>query len=194
MDPPEPEAERYVGVVLAGGDSSRMGRDKAVLELDGEPLASRAARKLSETCSEVVCADGGRNLLSEYESVADVAGRGPVAGVLGATLARPGQPLVILACDLPSVPPTVLRALTTLDGDWVVPRWQDHLEPLCALYRGAALARLAARVTRSRFDLHGLAEEQGLDIRFLEEQQLNDHGSPEEMFLNLNRPEDLERL
>ncbi len=105
-----------VGIILAGGASSRMGRDKAVLDVHGETLAARAARRLRGVCAEVAVADGSRGLLPGMRSLADGAGRGPAAGILGAAREWPGQPLLILACDLPAVPAALLAALAALAG------------------------------------------------------------------------------
>ena len=172
---------RTVGVVLAGGASTRMGRDKALLELDGETLLASTARRLGEVCDEVLIADAGRNLLPG--SVPDGPGQGPVAGILGAARARQGARLLVLAVDLPRVPVSLLEELAGSDADLAVPRWDRGLEPLCALYGPAALAALEERVGRGRLDLRTLAETPGLRVLYLED--------PGEVFLNLNRPGDL---
>lgn len=172
---------RTIGVVLAGGASSRMGRDKALLEIGGETLVAGAARRLGEICDEVLIADAGRGLLPG--SIPDGPGKGPAAGILGAARVRPGHSLLVLAVDLPRVPVTLLAKLAGSDADLAVPRWEGGLEPLCALYGPAALAALEERVGQGRLDLRTLAETPGLRVRYLEE--------PGEVFLNLNRPEDL---
>jgi molybdopterin-guanine dinucleotide biosynthesis protein A len=195
-----------VGIVLAGGASRRMGRDKAVLEVHGETLAARAARRLRGVCAQVAVADGGRGLLPGMRSLADGDGRGPAAGILGAAREWPGQPLLILACDLPGVPATLLAALAALAGargsdaahpaaaaDWIVPRWERGIEPLCALYQPAALAALAAAVARGVVAPHRLAEAPDLSIEYLEGERLCGFGPPADLFLNLNTPEDLAR-
>lgn len=180
------------GLVLAGGESRRLGEDKA--RLDGAALPSLAAARLAPLCAGVAVADRGRNLVPGRPSLADGAGRGPAAGILGGAAAYPGRPLLVLACDLPQVPPGLLAALALSSGwDWAVPRWAGGLEPLCALYGPAALAALAARVAAGRLDLHGLAGEDGLAIRFLEEADLRPFGDPAELFFNLNTPPDLAR-
>ena len=180
-----------VGVVLAGGASRRMGRDKALLVVEGESLARSAARRLAAVCPEVVLADAGRTLLPGLRSVPDGPGRGPAAGILGAATACPGRPLLVLACDLPRVPVPLLADIAQgTRADWVVPRRESGLEPLCSLYGPRALAALAARVERGLFAVHELAEED-LAIRWLEEAELAVFGRPEEIFLNVNRPEDL---
>ena len=180
-----------VGLVLAGGESRRLGRDKA--RLDGAALPRLAAERLAAVCSEVAVADRGRELVPGRPSLADAAGRGPAAGILGGAAAYPGRPLLVLACDLPGVPAGLLAELARSAGcDWAVPRWAGGLEPLCALYGPAALEALAARVAAGRFALHGLAGEGGLAIRYLEGEELRRFGDPGEIFLNLNTPDDLE--
>jgi molybdopterin-guanine dinucleotide biosynthesis protein A len=206
-----------VGVVLAGGASRRMGRDKAALAVDGETLAARAARRLLGVCPRVAIADGGRGLVPGLPCLPDAPGAGPAAGILGAARAWPGHSLLVLACDLPRVSEALLQELVrrlpvveggeagdapdapgadhaaaAADPDWVVPRWERGLEPLCALYRPAALAALAAAVERGIAAPHRLAEAAGLRVRFLEGERLLRCGEPADLFLNLNTAHDLE--
>jgi molybdopterin-guanine dinucleotide biosynthesis protein A len=173
-----------IGVVLAGGASRRMGWDKAL-----SSLPALAAERLLAVCSEVAVADGGRGLLPDLPSLPDGPGRGPVAGILGAAAAYPGRPLLVLACDLPRVPAALLGELARGGADWAVPRWTRGLEPLCALYGPAAVAVLKEKDLRAP---HRLAEE-SLSIRYLEGDDLARFGPPEEVFLNLNTPEDWDR-
>lgn len=181
-----------VGVVLAGGASRRMGRDKALLRLDGERLVDRAIRRLAVVCDEVLVADRGRGLVSGRPSVADGPGAGPGAGLLGAARQRPSSPLLALACDLPAVGRSVLEALVALPGDLCLPRWQGGIEPLCALYRPPALVALARRMAAGEWAPRGLCDEPGLEISWLEGPALEALGPPAELFANLNRPKDLE--
>lgn len=185
---------RPAGVVLAGGSSRRMGLDKARILLNGESLAGRAAVLLAAVCPEVMIADRGRGLLPGLPSLPDGPGEGPAAGILGAARACPGRSLLVLACDLPAVPRALLEELAGSAGvDWAVPRRNGRLEPLCALYGSAALDALAARVARGDFSLRNLAEE-SLTVRYLEEEDLARFGPPEEMLLNVNTSDDLEKL
>ncbi len=183
-----------VGLVLAGGRSQRMGEDKGSLDAGGESLAARAARKLAAVCAEVAVADRGRRLLDAWPSLPDGAGEGPVAGLLAGALAFPGRSILALACDLPEVPAALLAEIGKPSGfDWVVPRRHGRLEPLCALYRPPALAALAAQVERGILAPHRLADAAGLSVRYLDAALLAHFGDPEAIFVNLNRPEDLQR-
>lgn len=189
------DPSEIVGVVLAGGRSSRFGSDKTEAELEGESLVRRAATRLSSVTRRVLVADGGRGLLLEYPSIPDGPGEGPAAGILGAAKSSPGATILALACDLPLVPECLLDALVRSEPeDWVVPRWEGGLEPLCALYRPAALEALASNVAREIFAPHRLISHPALRIRFLDGEALAAHGPPEEIFSNVNRPEDLQRV
>jgi molybdopterin-guanine dinucleotide biosynthesis protein A len=185
---------RPLGVVLAGGASRRMGRDKASLELDGESLALRAARRLAEVCATVVIAGGGRASVPGFPAVADGPGRGPAAGILGAARAWPGWSLLVLACDLPRVPAALLAELARSSADLAFPRRGGELEPACALYGPQALARLEERVGRGELAMHALALEPGLTVRLLDDEEIARFGPPDEIFLNLNTPDDLARF
>ncbi len=195
-DPQHHELQTHPwGVVLAGGASARMGRDKALLEVDGRTLIARAVQKLEEAGVPVVVARGERAPLPGIRTVPDGGGRGPAAGILGAAhavAARSG--LLVLACDLPLVPVPLLKLLLHQPGDWVVPRWERGIEPLCALYRPAALLDLAQQVQRGSSALHQLTRCGDCRITYLEGEALHRLGRPEDLFLNLNSPDDLARL
>jgi molybdopterin-guanine dinucleotide biosynthesis protein A len=187
-------ARRPVGVVLAGGESRRLGRDKAIVEVGGVGLAARAASRLISVCREITVADGGRGVIDGMPSVPDGPGAGPAAGILGAAQRFPGRALLVLACDLPNVPAALLGNLAKLNGDWVVPRHGGQLEPLCSLFRPAALSALAEIVAGGENALHRLTGRTDLELDYLEGPSLEVFGRPDEMFVNINRPEDLERF
>lgn len=192
-----------------------MGRDKALLRIDGMSWIDHTAHRLQAVCDEVVIADRGRQSCEGRPSLNDGPGRGPAAGILGAAQAFPRHDLLVLACDLPAVPVDLLRYLTMVSGaDLVIPNGRRGAEPLCALYRQRALRVLAQRVADGRFALHPLAsrhsstpqpstaetteaedrEIQRLTVHRIEDSDLAPWGSPQALFANLNTPEDLERF
>ena len=173
-----------------------MGRDKATLPLTvgGQrlTLGEHAGRRLERVTSRVVVAGRGRQDLGPWPSLDDGPGAGPVAGILGAAAAFPDVDLLVLACDLPQVPVSLLDALVKAPGgDLCWPRWRRGVEPLCALYRPSALKVLAQRVTAGRFALQGLEREPGVEVVFLEGETLEAHGDPATLFANLNTPGEL---
>jgi molybdopterin-guanine dinucleotide biosynthesis protein A len=188
-----------VGVVLAGGRSSRMGRDKARVIVGGRTLAARAVELLGRACAEVVVADGGRGVVPGARSVPDGPGRGPAAGLLGAARAVPGRPVVALACDLPAVPEALLAALAGGKREWaaadlVLPRGPRGLEPLVARYGPRALAALEEQVAAGEYAPRYLLERTDLEVVIVEVEELAGFGDPERMFWNVNTPEELARV
>jgi molybdopterin-guanine dinucleotide biosynthesis protein A len=182
-----------IGVVLAGGASRRFGSDKGSLTIDGRSLTERALAVLSRACDEVAVASRGRQMPGA-RLVADGPGSGPAAGILGAANAFPGRSLLVLACDLPAVSePLLARLLDDRNLDWLLPRHSGRVEPLCARYGPAALAALEEQVATGDFALHHL---QAADLRigYLENEALGRFGTPRELFLNINTPEDLQSL
>ncbi|MEM9290490.1 MAG: NTP transferase domain-containing protein [Acidobacteriota bacterium] len=203
-----------VGVALAGGQSRRLGRDKAMLPASShQSFAERAVSLLQEVAEIVVVADGGRQRVAGVPSLRDAPGAaGPAAGLLAAAQAYPGQPLLVLACDLPAVSPELLRELAHREvaADLFLPRWhsregRERLEPLCARWSPKVLAELANRVRDGAMALHPLARTgqlhgdsskasgSGLLVSYLEAGALAVLGSPEQLFLNVNRESDWRR-
>jgi molybdopterin-guanine dinucleotide biosynthesis protein A/rhodanese-related sulfurtransferase len=151
----------FSGVVLTGGRSNRLGRDKATLAVGGVPLASRAFDALKQAgAGEVLSVGGNRAALTAlgFDARADDhPGEGPLGGVLtGLRLAR--HPVaVVLACDLPYVDQAgVLQVLTALtdDVDAAVPELEGRLDPLHAAYRTAGRPALSQAFAHGERAVH----------------------------------------
>lgn len=201
---PQPKATDsapVLGVALGGGESRRMGRDKARLLLGKQSWIDHTARRLGAVCPRVVVADRGRGHGEGWATVDDGPGRGPAAGILGAAKAYPDHDLLVLACDLPLVPVALLRHLISVaDGDWILPALPSGVEPLCALYRRRALQALSRQVEAGYFGLRRLAaaaehpsdnSTKPLRLRRIEEETLRRWGVPRNLFVNLNAPHDI---
>ena len=155
------------GFVLAGGRSSRMGRDKSLLELDGEALVARAARRVEAAAGCVaIVGDLARHGHFGWPVVADLRpGEGPLAGI-EAALASPHAARwnLIVACDMPFLDPALLQRLfgeaRLKTPDCVAITTGRGVEPLCAVYgRGfleAARGALDAGRRKVRDALDGL--------------------------------------
>jgi molybdopterin-guanine dinucleotide biosynthesis protein A len=129
------------GFVLAGGRSSRMGRDKSLLELEGEALVERAARRVSAAAGSVaLVGDAGRHAKFGWPVVVDLRpGQGPLGGIESA-LASPfaGQWNLIVACDMPYLDPALLEKLIAearfRRPMCITAYTAQGVEPLCAVY------------------------------------------------------------
>jgi molybdenum cofactor guanylyltransferase len=183
----------FTGIVLAGGASTRMGRDKTGLILAGRTLLWRAI--------EIVRRAGGRALVIgpprppeaiDGASQIDDAFLGPPPGPLRALcrgLEAAGGEAIVLACDAPLVPPGFLRALlVALPGaDAVVPECGGRKHVLTAAYGPGALR--AGLEARARGEASVRAILKHLKVRFMGEDDLRPWGGAD-MLLNVNTPED----
>ena len=133
-------------VILAGGLSRRMGRDKAGLPAGDGTLIQHLARRLDPVVDETIVAGGsGRYDLPGVTTVDDrYPGLGPLAGIhAGLLVAR--SPLVwVVGCDLPDVDPGLAALLCGLAGDVdaVVPRIDSEPQGVCAVYDRALAPRI----------------------------------------------------
>lgn len=142
MKTPQP----FSAVLLAGGQSTRMGSDKAALILDGEPLWQRQLAKLRETGADEVFISGRADGPYAGAGVAVVEdltpGVGPLAGLQAAMRHARNPWLLVLAVDLPDVPAAFLRKLVSKAmtvGTGLVPSRAEWLQPTAAVYPCAAV-------------------------------------------------------
>lgn len=168
-----------------------MGAPKACVELADRPLITHALERIVAAGIEpVVVAKRGSELppvdcpvVSDDDSAAH-----PAAGILAALGANRGGPVVVLACDMPFVPPELIAFLAKLDSTVVVPRIGAHLQPLLARYSPTATPALEAAIERAT----PLREAIGaLDSLILEHQDLARFGEPERIAFNVNDRDDL---
>jgi molybdopterin-guanine dinucleotide biosynthesis protein A len=148
--------------ILAGGASSRMGREKALLEIGGEPLIVRTARLIEPLVAEVTvvgsperyAALGLRTIADQDFRGRDATGpaRTPLAGIATALNSTKLPWNLILACDLPYLTAVWLdwlleRSVATGDQA-LIPRTSQGLEPLAAVYRKECAAPIVAALER----------------------------------------------
>ena len=213
MNPPGPHAagaaqpSSLVGVVLAGGAGSRLGRGKAGLRLPSrrpgeaeETLVEWAVARLAAVngVEEILVAAGNADIGSTPSGsdlpvslVADGPGSGPAAGVLGAARVRSGRGLLVLACDLPLVPVDLLAALADSRADLASaasnPADPWSMNPTCALWKPPALRSLERRVVTGDFRLYPTLQNSGLRV---EATDAGRFGEPDEVLLNVNTAAD----
>jgi molybdenum cofactor guanylyltransferase len=182
--------------ILAGGKSSRMGSDKAFLELRGKPLLLHAI-DLGRAVTPEVKIVGEPEKLSAYGPVIpDVySGRGPLAGIHAALRASNSDWNLILAVDLPFLDTGFLNYLASQaesSGATVtVPSTQGRFQPLCAVYHRsfASSAERALSEGRNKIDL--LFKE--VPLRLISEEEMRANRFSTAMFHNLNTPEEWEQ-
>jgi molybdopterin-guanine dinucleotide biosynthesis protein A len=182
------------GFVVAGGQSERMGRDKALLPWHGTTLLDHALRRLGDVCGETRILSGPEDRYREHgQTLVDVvAGAGPLGGV-GAALGRlpAGGVGLFLAVDLPHVPSALLSRLVSLAPgfDAVAPMTGKGPEPLCAVYGRGCLGPILRRLDEGERKMTCFWPD--VRVRLVGEAELAVFGEPARLFWNINTPEDL---
>jgi molybdopterin-guanine dinucleotide biosynthesis protein A len=173
-----------------------MGRDKALLPWGDTDLLGHALARLRAVTDDVRILSGAerhysdRSVPVEVDPAPDL---GPLGGLLAAREAASGSGVLLLGVDLPLIPPALLSRLVQLAPgfDAVVPVSARGPEPLCALY-GAACREPIRRCVSSG-DLKMTAFWPDVRVREVGPDKLAAFGDSDELFLNVNAPDDYER-
>lgn len=195
----------FTGFVLAGGQSRRMGRDKAQIPWGSGTLLTHAVGVLQEIASEVLVVGTVKSVDAAVVAIADVfPEHGPMAGIHAALEHSNTEWNLILAVDLPLVPPELLGFIAgrcpNASGLAVVPKVSGRLQPLCAAYHRGLLMEIERAIGNDDLSIHRLLErlstgimETSGDIWIIEDEELITQGFDTEVLINVNTAEDLER-
>lgn len=186
------------GVLVAGGKSRRMGRDKRLLELGGQALLWRILSVLQSLFVEVlvVVAEPLPQLSGQgYRVVTDlIPNRAALGGLYtGLSLASYSR-IFAVACDMPFLNPAAILRLAELGGqaDVVMPELATGLQPMHAVYAKACLPHLERMVQARHLKVQDLVEVPGLIVRLVPEKDFLDVDPQLLSFFNINTPADLE--
>jgi len=183
------------GLVLMGGASIRMGKNKALLPVGGIPIVQRVINTLEPVCVGIRLIGNdaepylhlGRSIIPDVEP-----NLGPLMGLYSGLLASNNELNLLLACDMPFASQSLLAHLLTLsDGyDVIIPRTENGLHPLYAVYRRST----CLPAIRAALDSHSRRV-----ISFFDQVRVREVG-PDELqivdpdgisFMNVNTPEEL---
>lgn len=185
-------------VILAGGLSTRFGRDKASEPLGGVPLLQRVIDRFAGLVDEiiVVCRTGQLlpALTRHVRVIVDASpGSGPLGGLFTGLAACNAHLVVAVACDMPLLQPDLIRALLDRGRDrgCAVPVARGQAQPLCAVYSKSALEPMRRRIESGRLKLTDLLED--LDPYIMSEGEWLPLDAAGLSFLNLNTPKDFAR-
>lgn len=182
--------------IQAGGQSSRMGNDKALLPLAGKPIIEHILGRVDGLGDEIFITTN-QPAGYAYLGIRLVADRHPGAGALEglftALSAAHGERTLVLACDMPFVNPTLLAYMIELSpqADVVVPRHGGKFEPLHALYSRDCIPFVKASLDAD--ETRVLCFFPKVRIRTVEEDELIRFDPTLQCFFNINTPEDLVR-
>jgi len=190
----EENAFAVSAVILAGGQSRRLGRDKASLLLDGQPLLTRTVHTLSVLSDDLIVVTNRPEQYDDWDLPArfvpdERRGVGALMGVYSGLKAARHPRALALACDMPFLNPDLLRHMLsrTNDCDVTIPRLGEFLEPLHAIYRKTCLPALAALLEQNRRQIIAFFPQ--VRACHLEKDEIERFDPLHLSFVNVNTPE-----
>lgn len=184
-------------VLLAGGESRRMGRDKATLPFRGKPLWQIQLELLRKLAPAEIFVSARTDPIwrpADLQFVADDSpSRGPISGLAASLAATRTKHLLALAIDMPFVTEKYLKFLCSrIDpGRGVIPKMEDRFEPLAAIYPHQALANFQSALLGTDFSMQAVANRLATEGKL---RVVPVTSEEKKLFLNLNEPADLAAL
>lgn len=178
-------------LVLAGGDSRRMGRPKAWIEVGETVLLGYIVERLGPAFSEVIVSFAEPEQIEQHVPYRVVFDRrpsaGPLAGLEAGLVAARNDVVFAVACDMPYVTRATaeLAVAAARNSDGAIPRHDGLFEPVCGAYRKTALPVIVGALDAGNYTAHDAVAE--LDVTWLE-------GIDAAELESLNTPSDLDRF
>lgn len=178
---------------MAGGKSSRMGQNKALLKFGGQTLLARTLAVLDGVFEEVLISSNDSSLYHDfgYPVITDnIPDKGPLGGLQAVLKASPYERVFLAACDMPFISEKAIRYLAGQKNGYeiTVPYAQGRIHPLFAFYRRSILSRVDNCLKYERLKIAGLIADCDSHI-------VRVNGDLEEkIFINVNTPQELESV
>jgi len=181
------------GIVLSGGESRRMGRDKAFLTFDGIPLIERVVRTLRTVFPRIIIVTNDPASYVSYGAVVvtdAVDKQGPLTGIYSGLLHSKDDYNFVVACDMPFLNSGLITYMAGLTQgyDIVAPLVAGYLEPLHAFYHRRLLPVIEERLRQDSRQIRGIYDE--AHVHYVTETELDRYDPERRSFKNLNTPEE----
>ena len=192
----EQDIRNITGVILAGGNSSRMGTNKAFLMIHNKPMITHIY-ELLETFFPCIVISTSQPELFAFLDAATIAdetrGLGPMGGIFSCLKSITTEKAFVTACDLPFINRELIRLIVqnSADFDFVVPSTdKEKLEPLCAVYDKNMLNVMAEMIRMNDLSLQHLKNKCNTKVIYVKEELQNYN---DKLFQNINTSSDFEK-
>jgi molybdopterin-guanine dinucleotide biosynthesis protein A len=184
------------GVILVGGKSRRMGRDKAFLKVAGIPMFERVLEVFRENFSRIILTGDRRERFASYNLPIheDIYPGSALGGLYTGLVRAETEHVFVCPCDVPFPSGRVIRYLCSLAAgyDAVVPTTAKGFEPLFAVYSRNCLKPMQDQLVSSNFCVYDFYPR--VNVRYVREQELEPLDATGYAFINLNTPEEYENF
>ena len=186
------------GIILAGGKNTRMGENKAFLEIDGERLINRTLAIFGQIFSEIMIVT---NDPLSYTAFADAAivtdiykEKGPLGGIYTGLFYSKNNYAFVCPCDMPFLNKGFVEYLLAQTGkyDVIVPALAEGYQPLHAVYSRNCLPSIKRLLLLDKLKITGFYRD--MRVLAISEEQIRPFNKDGRLFQNLNTPEDLEKI
>lgn len=186
-------------IVLAGGKSSRLGRNKSLQAIRGKTLIQWVIDRLAMLSTEIIIATARGEEIPcssnvNLKTVADTyPGKGPLAGIYSGLIVSSNPRAIVVSCDTPFLSVGLLEYMiqTCPGSDIVVPRMKEKVEPLCAVYSKNCVNPINELLEKNELKIIELYPM--VTVRYIEEAEI-DRFDPEHLsFFNINSQVDLNK-
>lgn len=186
------------GVVLAGGKNSRMGTNKAYLEVDGERLIDKTLNIYRQIFSEIIIVTNDPLSYIEFTDAVIVTdiykGKGPLGGIYTGLFYSKNNYTFVSACDMPYLSKDFISYLTCQAGkhDVIVPELAEGYQPLHAIYARNCLPSIKRLLLMDKLKITGFYRD--MRVLTIGEDQITSFNNEGRLFQNLNTPEDIKKI
>jgi len=185
---------KMTAVILAGGNSIRMGQNKAFIQIDGVPIITRIHSLFKELFEEVIIVTNQKDLFKNFCSSVYtdlLPDKGALGGLYTGLFFSSFEYSFCVACDMPFINRSLLEFLIrqTKDEDALVPRTSDGLQPLHAIYSKRCLDAIRRVIDRGKYKITDFYDR--VRVRIIEESDFLHLDPLRESFMNVNTPEEL---
>ena len=186
--------QNLTGIILAGGKSTRMGENKAFIKIEGTPIIHRIHTLFERLFNEIIIVTHQKKLFSNLNTkiYSDlIPNRGILGGLYTGLFFSSFSLSFCVACDMPFLKESVIKYLikTIENYDVVVPKTEDGLQPLHAVYSKNCLEPIKKIIEQGKYkiiDFYPMVK-----VKIVDEHELFSLDPMRESFINVNTPEEL---
>ncbi len=185
------------GIILSGGKNTRMGENKAFIEIEGVPIISRILNLFKELFKEVLIVTNQQELFKNFDSkiYSDLLpNKGVLGGLYTGLFFSTFHYSFCVACDMPFIKKSLVQyIIKNIDAeDVIVPRTKDGLQPLHAVYSKNCLDPIKIIIEQGKYKIIDFYNR--VNAKIVEEKDFISLDPTRESFINVNTPEELRSI